>query len=182
MPRFLVRHFTAILVLIVLGWWGVFYLPNTPTWALLWLRAAVENRNGDEAAQYIDFQSVMQHAATDVVSDQAAKNPIGALVGQAAAQLFSQPMANLAESIAKQRVNDGDPNLRIPAGAVALSLIMLHRDGDTAWTKFTDRKGQNWELHMTRENARWQVTEVKDARVLLQKLREHEEKQFNSSP
>ena len=107
---------------------------------------------------------------------------IGALVGQAAAQLFSQPMANLAESIAKQKVNEGDPNLRIPAAAVALSLIMLHRDGDTAWTKFTDRKGQNWELHMTREDGRWQVTEVKDARVLLQKLREHEEKQFNSGP
>lgn len=182
MARFITRHITAIVVTIVVGWWAVFYLPASPTWAVFWLRNAVENRDGDAAAQYIDFQSVIQHAAKDVMQEDAAKNPLGAFVGQAAVQMLSGPLSQMAESIAKQKVNEGDPNLRIPAGAVAVALLILHRHGDSAWTKFTDRKGQTWEIHLTREEGRWEVTEVHDARVLLEKLKEHERKELNSGP
>jgi hypothetical protein len=182
MPRFVTRHITSILVTVVVAWWAIFYLPASPTWALVWLRNAVQNRDGDAAAQYIDFQSVVQHAARDMVAQDAAKNPLGAFVGQAAVQLLSGPLSQMAESIAKRKVNEGDPNLQIPIGVVAGSLLMLHRHGDTAWTKFTDRKGQNWEIHLTREEGRWQITEVKDARVLLDKLQQHEAKQLNAAP
>jgi hypothetical protein len=180
MPRFIVRHFTAILVVLVLGWWAIFYLPNAPTWTVIWLRAAVQNRDADAAARYIDFQSVVQNAAKDVVAQDTEKNPLGAFIGQAAVQLFSQPMAQMAEKIARERVSDGDPNIRIPPVAVLGAIVLMHRDGDSAWTKFTDRKGQNWEIHLTREpDGIWQITQVKDARVLLQKLKEHEAKEFN---
>ena len=96
--------------------------------------------------------------------------------------MLSGPLSQVAESIAKQKVNEGDPNLQIPAGVVAGAIAMLHRHGDTAWTKFTDRKGQEWEIHMTREDGRWQITEVRDARVLLDKLQEHERKELNAAP
>jgi hypothetical protein len=88
----------------------------------------------------------------------------------------------MAESIAKQKVNEGDPRLQIPIGVVAGSLLLLHRSGDTAWTKFTDHKGQNWEIHLTREEGRWQITEVKNARQLLEKLQQHEAKELNPGP
>jgi hypothetical protein len=182
MLRFIIRHFTAILIIAVLGWWSVFYLPQSPTWAVFWLRAAVHNRDGQAAARYIDFQSVVQQAAKEMVAQNAGKDPLGAFVGQAAAQMLAAPVANLVESIAIQKVNEGDPNLRIPAVAVAGAIVMLHRSGDTAWTRFTDRKGQTWEIHLTREASGWQITEVSNARELLEKLEQHEAKRFNSGP
>ncbi len=182
MPKFIVRHFTAILILLVVGWWGIFYLPQSPTWAILWLRNAVQNRDGEAAARYIDFQSVVQHAAKEMVQQNASGDPLGAFVGQAAVQLLAQPMAGLAESWAKQKVNEGDPNLQIPLAGVAGAVFLLHRNGDTAWTRFTDRKGQTWEIHMAREMGRWQITEVKNARQLLEKFEQHEAKQFKAPP
>src|SRR5437899_334597 len=80
MPRFIVRHFTAILVTLVLAWWSIFYLPGSPTWTVLWLRNAVQNRDGDAAARYIDFQSVVQQAAKDVVTEDSGKDPLSAFV------------------------------------------------------------------------------------------------------
>ena len=168
--------------MLVLGRWAIFYLPQSPTWAVLWLRNAVQNRDGAAAARYIDFQSVVQHAAKDMVAQNAGNNPLNSFVGQAAVQLLAGPLSQVAESWAKQKVNDGDPNLQIPAAAVAGALLTLHRRGDSAWTRFTDRKGQTWEIHLLREDGRWQVTEVKDAKVLLQKLQEHEAKQLNPAP
>ena len=182
MPRFIAKHVTAVLVMLALGWWAIFYLPQSPTWAVLWLRNAVQNRDGNAAARYIDFQSVVQHAAKDMVAQNAGNNPLGSFVGQAAVQLLAGPLSQVAESWAKQKVNEGDPNLQIPAAAVAGALVTLHRQGDSAWTKFTDRKGQTWEIHLLWEDGRWQITEVKDAKVLLAKLQEHEAKQLNPAP
>lgn len=182
MPRFITRHITSIVVTVVVAWWAIFYLPASPTWALIWLRNAVQNRDGDAAARYIDFQSVIQHGAREMLQQDSANNPLGALVGQAAVQLLAGPLSQMAESIAKRKVEEGDPNLQIPIGVVAGSLLLLHRSGDTAWTKFTDRKGRTWEIHMTREAGGWQITEVNNARQLLEKLQQHEAKELNSGP
>ena len=182
MPRFIARHITVLLVTLVVAWWAIFYLPQSPTWAVLWLRNAVQNRDGDGAVRYIDFQSVVQHAAKDMLAENAGNNPLGSFVGQAAVQLLAGPLSQVAESWAKQKVKDGDPNLQIPAAAVAGALVALHRQGDSASTKFTDRRGQTWEIHLLREDGRWQITEVKDAKVLLQKLQEHEAKRLNPGP
>src|SRR5882762_6879587 len=60
--RFVFRHFTAILILAALTGWALFYLPNTPTWAVLKLKQAIDARNGNEAAKYVDFESVVKNA------------------------------------------------------------------------------------------------------------------------
>jgi hypothetical protein len=179
MLRFVTRHFTGILIGLVLGWWGLFYLPASPTWAMLWLRNAVQNRDGAAAVRYIDFQSVIQHAAREIAAQDAGKDPLGAFVGQAAAQLLSQPAAHLAEAVVKRKVDEGDPDLQVPAVAMVGAFFALHRSGDTAWTSFTDRKGRTWEIHLTREPSGWQITEVKNIRELLEKLEQHEAKSLN---
>ena len=47
MLRFALRHFTAILILIVLGWWLGYYVPNSPTWSVLLMKQAIDARDGD---------------------------------------------------------------------------------------------------------------------------------------
>ena len=58
--RFVLRHFTAILILAAVAAWAVFYLPNSPTWAVLRLKQNIDARDGDEAAKYVDFESVVK--------------------------------------------------------------------------------------------------------------------------
>jgi hypothetical protein len=181
MLRFMLRHITAIIVILALGWWGLFYLPNSPTWAVVRLKQAIDNRDGDAAAQYVDWNSVVKNAGQEMVNEKA-KDPLSALVGQAALSVFSKPMAQLLESAAKQKVEEGDKNVQMPAAAVGGALVLLHRSGDTAWTNFKDYKGQVWEIHLTREDGRWEITAVKNVRQLLEKLEKHEEKNFSTSP
>jgi len=55
--------------------------------------------------------------------------------------------------------------------ALAGAVVMLHRDGDTAFTSFRDGKGQLWEVHMARDDqGNWQVVEVKNIRQILAAL------------
>ncbi|MGH7879122.1 MAG: hypothetical protein ACREQD_06450 [Candidatus Binataceae bacterium] len=68
----------------------------------------------------------------------------------------------------------------MPAAGVAAAILLLHRDGDTAYTRWTDHKGQVWEVRMAREDGRWKIVEVKNVRALLEKLRRHEQKEFNT--
>ncbi|MHB8380891.1 MAG: DUF2939 domain-containing protein, partial [Candidatus Binataceae bacterium] len=98
MVRFVLRHFTAILVFIVLGWWLVYYIPNSPTWSVLRMKQAIDARDGDAAARYVDFQSVVEGAGKQMIQQQAANNPLAALVGQAAISMLSKPAAELLES------------------------------------------------------------------------------------
>jgi len=49
--RFILRHFTAILILAAVAGWGFFYLPQTPTFAVLRMKQAIDARDGDEAAK-----------------------------------------------------------------------------------------------------------------------------------
>jgi hypothetical protein len=182
MIRFALRHFTAILIFLVLGWWLVFYVPNSPTWSVLRLKQAIDARDGDAAARYVDFQSVVEAAGKEMVQEQANKNPLGALVGQAAIAMLSKPAAELLESQAKQKVEDGDRDVQMPAAAVLGSIVLMHRSGATAFTKFTDHKGRTWEIHFKREAGVWQVTKVKNIQQILGQLEQHEQKQLAPTP
>ena len=64
MLRFVLRHFTAILILAAISAWAVFYLPNTPSWAVLKMKQAIDAHDGEGASQYVDFESVVKHAGT----------------------------------------------------------------------------------------------------------------------
>ena len=173
--RFLLRHFTAILLLAAVAGWAVFYLPYTPTWAVLKVKQAIDARNGDEAAKYVDFESVVKKAGQEMVQKQGATDPLSAMLGNAAIEMLSKPMAQVAKSWAIQKVDNGAREVQMPGVAVLGSLVLLHRNGDTAATDFTDNKGQRWRIHLARgDDGYWRVTEVEDVEQFLQKLQRNQ--------
>ena len=181
MIRFALRHFTAILVIVAIAAWALVYLPNTPSWAVWRMKQAIDARDGQGASRFVDFESVVKHAGYEMVQQKGGDNPIGTMVGKAAVDLFSKPMAQMAQAWAVKEVNDGDPDVQMPNAAVAASLVVLHRSGDTAHTDFKDRKGQEWEIHLGRtDEAGWRVTEIKNVGQLLEKLKNDESKNLDT--
>ncbi len=171
MFRFLFRHFTAVLIIAAVAGWALFYVPNSPTFAVLRMKQAIDAHDGDEAARYVDFESVVKHAGYEMVQKQGATDPLSAMLGNAAIDLLSKPMAQVTRAWAVQKVNDGAHEVQMPGAAVAGSLVLLHRNGDNASTDFTDNKGREWEIHMARgDDGYWRVTEIKNIEELLQKL------------
>lgn len=178
MFRFVLRHFTAILVLAAVVGWAVFYLPYTPTFAVLRMKQAIDARNGDEAAKYVDFESVVKNAGHEMVQKQG-PDPLSAMLGNAAIDLLTKPMAQVARQWAVQKVDEGAREVQMPGAAVAGSLVLMHHNGDTAYTDFKDNKGQEWEIHLARgDDGYWRVVEVKNIEQLLQKL----QPQLNNAP
>jgi Protein of unknown function (DUF2939) len=182
MLRFALRHITAIIVIIAVAWWAIFYLPNTPTWAVLRLKQAIDAREGDAAAQYVDFDSVVKNAGQEMVKEKSGGDTLGALVGQAAVAVLTHPVAQLLESAARQRVENGDKDVQMPAVAVLGALVLLHHSDGQAWTNFKDHKGQVWKIHMKRESGRWKITQIENIGQILQKLEKHEEKELSAPP
>ena len=169
--RFLLRHATAVLILAALAGWAVFYLPYTPTWAMLRLKQDIDARDGDEAAKYVDFESVVTKAGQEMVQKQGGNDPLSTLIGNAAIGLFAKPAADLARQWTIQKVDEGAREVQMPGSAVAASLVLLHRNGDTAATDFTDNKGRRWRIHLARyPDGYWRVTEIEDVGKLLQQL------------
>jgi hypothetical protein len=68
----------------------------------------------------------------------------------------------------------------MPPAAVAGAIVLMHRNGDSAYTRWTDHKGQVWEVRMAREDGAWKIVEVKNVKQLLEKLQRHEEKELNN--
>ncbi|HXN13618.1 MAG TPA: DUF2939 domain-containing protein [Candidatus Acidoferrales bacterium] len=173
--RFLLRHFTAILILVAVAGWALFYLPGTPSWAVLRLKQNIDARDGDEAAKYVDFESVVKKAGQEMVQKQGGTDPLSAMLGNAAVEMLSKPMAQVAKSWAIQKVDNGAREVQMPGVAVLGSLVLLHRNGDTAATDFTDNKGQRWRIHLARgDDGYWRVTEVEDVEQFLQKLQRNQ--------
>jgi hypothetical protein len=185
--RFALRHWTAILIIIVIAVWAIFYLPATPSYAIFELKQAVDGRDGSAAASYVDFKKVVQNAGYEVVQNQNsgpggtdASNIIAQLVGKGAVDLFSGPMAALVQQWAVQQVNDGAKQLQMPAAAVAGATLLLHRNDNAAYTQWTDHKGQVWEVRMERETDGWKIVQVKNVAQLLEKLKRQQQKQFDN--
>ena len=173
--RFVLRHFTAILILAAVTGWAVFYLPYTPTWAVLRMKQAIDAHDGDEASKYVDFESVVRNAGREMVQKQGGTDPLSSMLGNAAIDLLTKPMAQVAKSWAVQKVDNGAREVQMPGVAVAGSIVLLHRNGDTAATDFTDNKGQRWRIHLARgDDGYWRVTEIEDIEQLLQKLQRNQ--------
>ena len=62
--RFALRHWTAILIIVLIAGWAIFYLPGTPSYAIFELKQAIDARDGSAAASYVDFKKVVENAAT----------------------------------------------------------------------------------------------------------------------
>jgi len=103
------------------------------------------------------------------------------MLGNAAIDLFTKPMAQIAKAWAVRKVNDGDRAVQMPGAAVAGAVVLLHRNGETAYTNFKDNKGQEWEVHLARgEDGQWRVVEIKNIEQLLEKLQREEQKNLNA--
>jgi hypothetical protein len=173
--RFIFRHFTAILILAAVAGWAIFYLPNSPTWAVLRLKQSIDARDGNEAAKYVDFESVVKNAGKEMVKKQGGTDPLSAMLGNAAIEMLSKPMAQVAQAWAVKKVDDGAHEVQMPTAAVAGAIVVLHRTGDTAATDFTDNKRQRWRIHLARgDDGYWRVTEIEDVEQLLQKLQRNQ--------
>ncbi len=185
---FVLRHWTALLIILVIAGWGIFYLPYTPSYAIFQLKQKIDAHDGDAAANYVDFQQVVRNAGYEIVQgDNGGGSPdpsnlLGQLLGKGAVDLFSGPMAALLRQWAIDQVNNGAKQVQMPSAAVAGAIVLLHRDNNSAYTRWTDKKGRLWEVRMARENGQWKVVEVKNIRELLNKLQRHEEKEFNNPP
>lgn len=172
MGRFLLRHWTGLLIFIVAAAWALFYLPATPSFAVFRLKLAIDARDGPRAIQFVDFQSVARHAAREMVTQRVSPgDTLGELVGQGAAQLLSPAVAEVAKSWAERQVDQGARDVQLPFGAVAGAVFLLHRDGNTAHTNFRDNRGRLWEIQMARNaEGQWQVVEVKNIEQLLRQI------------
>ena len=187
MATLALRHWTAILTAIAVAAWAVFYLPQTPSWMIFQLKQAIDARDGDGAAQYVDFQSVVRHAGSEMANDQTNSNPgasgvLGALISNGVVNLLSGPMASLLKSWSVQQVNNGAKQVQIPTAAAIGAIAMLHRNGDAAYTRWTDKKGQVWQVRMAREEGGWKIVEVDNVAELLQKLQQQQENRMNQPP
>jgi len=185
--RLALRHLTAILVTLVIAGWAIFYLPSTPSFAVFKLKQAIDARDGDAAANYVDFLKVVQNAGYEMVQDQnppggGAPNMLGQLFGKGAVDLLSGPLAALTRSWAVQQVADGARDVQMPAAAVAGAVLMLHRNDDKAYTQWHDPKGQLWGVRMEREDGAWRVVQVDNAKQLLEKLQQHNGNNLGVSP
>jgi len=181
MFRFVLRHFTAVLIVAAVAGWALFYLPRTPSWAVLRMKQAIDARDGDGASRYVDFESVVKHAGYEMVRKQGGSDPLSAMIGNAAIDLLAKPMAQITRAWAVKKVDDGAREVQMPGAAVAASIVLLHRNGDTAFTDFKDNKGQEWEIHLTRgEDGDWRVTEIKNIEQLLQKLQRDQPKHLDA--
>jgi Protein of unknown function (DUF2939) len=173
MARFAVRHWTALLVIVVVAAWTLLYLPSTPSWAVYQLKLAIDRRDGASAATYVNFPNVVRQAGYEMVQKKAGRdNLLGELVGKGAVDMFSKPVAAMVQSWAQHQVDDGARNLQMPGWAVAAAIVTLHRNGDTAYTRFTDARGRVWDIRMARngDSGRWQIVEVRDLGQLIQQL------------
>src|SRR5713101_7873483 len=132
MLRFALRHFTAILIVVAGAVWVFFYLRRTPSFAVLLMKQAIDARDGETASSYVDFESVVKHAGYEMVQKQGGGDPVSSMIGNAAIDLFTKPMAQIAKAWAVRKVNDGDPAVQMPNAAVVGAVLILHRNGDSA--------------------------------------------------
>lgn len=184
MARFLLRHWTAVILVVLVAGWALLYLPTTPTFAVLQMKLAIDNRDGDRAARFVDFESVVRNAGMQMVQNQngSGGDPLADFLSKGAVQLFSAPAARLVESWAKQKVDNGAKEVQMPAAAVLGAVVLLHNNGSTAYTQFRDRKGQEWDIRMARNpDGQWQVVEVKNIQQLLDQLEKRERRRFGTN-
>jgi len=109
MAKFFIRHWTGTVVIAAIAGWAIFYLPASPSFAVFQLKRAVDARDGEAAARFVDFDSVVKHAGDEIVSERSGRSDIlGQLLGRSALAVLSEPVANVARAWVKQQVEQGN--------------------------------------------------------------------------
>jgi hypothetical protein len=184
MARFALRHWTSILIVVALTVWAIFYLPDTPSYAIFRLKQSIDARDGAGASNCVDFLKVVRNAGYEMMDDpnSGAGGILGQFLGKGAVDLLSGPTAALLKSWATQQVDNGAKDVQMPGIAVVGAVVFLHRSGDVAFTRWQDNKGQTWEVRMGLEDGQWKIVEVKNVKQLLDKLRRQQERRYNRLP
>jgi len=170
------RIFGAVLlVLAVAGWW-LFYLPSTPSWAVYSLYRDVKNHDGAAAQELIDFRkvtkgfidtAVMQHEAREATPEGQDEAAFSEIFARGIAGLMVGPISDTLRSRFAQWVdNHEDAKYPIGLGPVLEAVVRLHRQGSTAFTQLTNDKGETLQVKLTRENVGdWRITSVNGSSI-----------------
>ena len=101
-------------------WWALIYVPASPSFAVFELKRAIDARDGEGAARYVNFESVVKHAGYEMVR-QKANDPLSQMVGQGAIDLFSKPLAQATRAYSVKEVDDGDKDVQMPPAGGSLA-------------------------------------------------------------
>lgn len=160
----------ASAIMIVFGWWMLIYLPASPSRALWNLASAVNHHRGEEAASYVDFESITRDLFNEDFKEQVAKdagegkNDPGTVLGEAIAKglggLMAGPLAETVKIRFEQEVADPAKGEHVTIFELIGALWHLQRTGDTAVTKGTDDRGQKVEVTLARGPTGWRITKI----------------------
>jgi len=174
---------------VVFGWWLLFYLPDSPSYALYRFETKIEAHDGDGAARFVDFESVtraLMNSAVEARRESESEQPPGGggarLFGEAIARgiisLMVKPVSKVAEARFKRAVERGkwdSPGIR---GVLVRAVFKLRRDGDQAATEVTSPEGKTLRIRLTRDEVgHWRISSVQGLEAeIVQELRERRHK------
>jgi len=140
------------------------------------MKQAIDARDGDEAAKYVDFESVVRNAGREMVAEAGWYRSVELDArANAAIDLLTKPMAQVAKSAAIQKVDDGAREVQMPA---LRSRARLYCCIETATlrppTSPTTRASAGEYTWRAGGDGYWRVTEIEDIEQLLQKLQHNQ--------
>lgn len=155
---------------LVLGWWLLLYLPASPSWAMWDFYDAIEARNGEAAASFVDFQSVTKNMIDKGFKTAAAKpapgqNPGERIMNEALARgigsLLNAPLADTLKEEFERKVAQGVPAEQLSRWKLLVAIMKVDRHGDSAETSGIDDKGQKYKVTFSsKPDGHWRVVEV----------------------
>ncbi len=177
---FLVGGGLAVLVLVGLGYAWTF----TPSYSLYYIRQALETHDYPLFIQYVDVDSVLDHAIDDFTSQEKKdpdELPLRGALGKMLRKGLLKDFAEGARSVVKagleiaveQAVKNPESQLpEIPASAVLAALWTGRTDGDTVRFPIKVKKGERIEVQARQTpEGRWRVVEVENLPALLPALK-----------
>jgi hypothetical protein len=179
------RHFLlggGVVVLLVAGL--AYAWTFTPSYSLYWIRQALETHDYALFMQYVDVDSVLDHAIDDFATQGKTDPNEFPLRGTLGKLLRKGPLKDFAEGAravvkagldiaVEQAVKNPESQLpEIPASALLAALWVGRADEDTVRFPIKVKKGERIEVRARQTpEGRWQVVEVENLPALLPTLK-----------
>jgi hypothetical protein len=178
--RLLVGSGIVVLLLAGLGYAWTF----TPSYSLYWIRQALKTHDYTLFTQYVDVDSVLDHAIDDFTGQGKTDPGELPLRGTLGKMLRKGPLKDFAEGAravvkagldiaVEQAIKNPDSQLpEIPASALLAALWVGRAEGDTVRFPIKVKKGDRIEVRARQTpEGRWQVVEVENLPALLPTLK-----------
>jgi len=170
----------VVLLLAGLGYAWTF----TPSYSLYWIRQALETHDYVLFTQYVDVDSVLDHAIDDFTGQGKTdpdELPLRGTLGKMLRKGLLKDFADGARAVVKagldiaveQAVKNPDSQLpEIPASALLAALWVGRAEGDTVRFPIKVKKGDRIEVRARQTpEGRWRVVEVENLPALLPTLK-----------